>query len=307
MTLIAFHTTADGATIMTDSMVAPHVSSYPIGNITKVKMFNHLETAVICQGGVTVDRHWIDKIGARDDLKDFDELTELATEFLPEMYRQLQHDVDAHNAMAGGPGARLAPAVIFHVGYSPSRGRYLALSFSSDEGFAATEINTMHVMPSPIDYRPSPIEERRLRRVHRAHFDDEGMVDTFTSKPMAIAPTSLEGWRELAVTVREQRSHANVLTGFKTMIGGSVTLTQMQRGVVAQTVVHRFDEDGDEFAHMLEGTLHPLGQVAACPCGSEDRFIDCCIGVAASDRCVCGSGNDFAECCMAQAEVATSA
>ena len=65
MTLIAFHTTTDSATIMTDSMVAPHVSSYPIGNITKVKMFNHLDTAVICQGGVTVDRQWIDQIGAR--------------------------------------------------------------------------------------------------------------------------------------------------------------------------------------------------------------------------------------------------
>ncbi len=261
-------------------------------------MFNHLDTAVICQGGVTVDRQWIDQIGARDDLKDFDELTDLAVEFLPEMYRQLQHDIDAHNAMADGPNARLAPAVIFHVGYSPKRGRYAAIGFSSDEGFAASEIVAMHVMPSPLDYRPSAIEERRLRRLHHDRFQDEQMVDTFTQQPEPVAPTTADAWRQLAIDVREQRAHANVLTGFKTMIGGNVTLTTMSRGTVSQSVIHQFDEAGAEFAHMLEGTLHPLGQIAPCPCGSDNRLVDCCIGVSAEDRCVCGSGAKFDSCCM---------
>lgn len=302
MTLIAIHTTPAGAMIMTDTMVSPHVQAYPIGSMTKVKMFNHLQAAIICQGGAVVDRHWIDCIGANTDLVDFDDLAAYAEAELPDLYRQLQSDVDAHNATTGNTaGARLAPAVVFHVGYSQSRERYVGLSFSSDEGFVATEIDTMHVMPSPLGFRPSAIEERRLRRLHRERFQDESDVDAFAAQPEAPIPATVEDWRRLALLVREQRSLANIFSGFKTMIGGDVVLTVLKPSETLQVVLHQFDNTGEEFREMLRGTLHPLGQTGPCPCGSDARFLDCCLALGLGDRCPCGSGGVFADCCMVDA------
>lgn len=73
--------------------------------------------------------------------------------------------------------------------------------------------------------------------------------------------------------------------------------THLTPAGVSQTRAHSFDDTGAEFEHMMEGSLHPLGQNGRCGCSSNVRLVDCCLAYLSAEDCPCGSGKKFVDCC----------
>lgn len=80
------------------------------------------------------------------------------------------------------------------------------------------------------------------------------------------------------------------------------------RGEITTRRVYRYADGGEEFLHMVSGTQHPQGQVAACPCDSGKTYLDCHLAERYADghTCDCGSGEPFRDCCMVSNGVTVS-
>jgi uncharacterized protein YchJ len=50
----------------------------------------------------------------------------------------------------------------------------------------------------------------------------------------------------------------------------------VERDKQTVTRVHRFDDNGEEFARMVAGSMHPVALAAPCACGSGKAGRDCC-------------------------------
>lgn len=259
MTLVAFTVQPNSADIITDTLTYRR-NGRSLGATTKVLSLPHLDAAVMTQGGGEFGQQWDYILGSAQDQADsftFDDLSPLATSLLPELGESLE-------GVAGH-----CDSVVFHVGYSPSAGRFKAFGYSSTQGFREVDVSDeMCCMPQP------------LTEVQR--------------------PASVTQWVALAKQLRNERALAPI--GLKWFVGGSVHHTRLERGSITQRRVHTFDGSGPEFARMIEGTAHPQAQLADCSCGSGDITEMCHPHAPADAACTCGSGRTYGDCCRVSAE-----
>lgn len=287
MTLIAIAPRTDGADIVTDTGAYLGGGS-EFSHSSKVLPLSHLEATVLTQGSTYFgDLARTQLTLASRGVPDLDALTDFAPELLRDVW-QMTHQ---HTA----PGEP-AESAAFLVGYSAAREGFAAFVLSSEDDFEASEIRGLFVHPSPLSVRPSDLELTRL--VAHAHPAD---VATLRGRKEPDAPTTTDGWVRLAQACREERAMITPASGLKVFVMGRVFHTTMSRGRVATDLVHTFDDSGEEFQAMVAGTMHPQGQLGPCPCGSGDRYLDCCLPGQLDEDCLCGSSKSLRDCCWVYA------
>lgn len=309
MTLIAFGTYRDRAEIVTDS------ASYNLtsqGHMSKVMPMPHLDAAVMEQGSSVFAKLWRYRLLQldRERVVDFDDLHARSPEELRRAWQAYTDQADEENAEYGSD-VQTKKSVIFHVGYSARAGRFMAYAYASDVDFEPEDLSTGHVMPTPLDVRPSRLEAQRLREHLLAYVGDDpqekqavhAWLAEMDARPAFVPPTTRKDWVRLAKKVRHDRAMAHIASGLKTKVAGDVVHTTLRVGEVHQRRVHTFDDSGEEFAQVVAGTLHPLGQLAACAwCDSGHPFIDCCLAETLDKPCPCRSGRLFEACCSIHAD-----
>lgn len=302
MTLIAFAARRDRAEIITDTRTYNHVATQ-MGHTSKVMLLPHLDAAMLAQGSTGFERRWhMQALYLAQKTADFDDFTRQAPEHLAYVWREMSEDLDAEN-IGHGRTASIANSVVFLIGYSPEHQTFKAYGYASDFDFEPMDLAGLYVMPSPLDSRPGDLELHRLRAHLEAVHGAEGaqVVNTLAQQRPRPVPRRVEQWVDLAKAVRRDRALADLYSGFKTYVGGDVIHTTLRVGEAANRQIHRFNDSGAEFARMMAGSLHPVSQLAACDCGSGDRYVDCCLAAIAEEPCPCQSGTTFAHCCSVDA------
>lgn len=296
MTLIAIAAAEDRASILTDTWSYTR-SGRDLGRASKVLPVPHLEMVTVTQGDCSFGRLWSSIVPQMaQDVADFDG-------FLAAGVSQVLRDA---YAFAGGE-ARVGEVAVFVVGWSPTASRFRAVGYSSYDGFAEFELQGLFVHPSPLSLRPHDLELARfdadVAKAPRPGDAENRAVLTSLPTPTR-APASPEEWAQLALEAR-QRSYLAVSTRLKVFVGGSAMLTELERGFVGTAKLFDFDDSAEEMARIMNGTLHPIGQAGPCPCGSGERYRDCCIAKALDETCYCGSGETLGACCAEPVSEAT--
>jgi uncharacterized protein YchJ len=299
VTLIAVHASADHADILTDTWSYSSSGSL-IRNVSKTLVIPHLDMAVASRGATVFGHEWRREASALSaDVADFDEYIDLVQARAVSVWATLEGMTSATNA-AYGQAHELMPPTLFHVGYSPSRMAFRAVRSSADDGFTPWDVEGLFVIPSPLAVRPSDFE---LADYVKACAEDPIPADAenlahLLALPAPRPPETPEGWVGLAIAVRSQRSTLPPVTNLKTLVGGDVHHTHLERGAAVQATVHQFDaDDSEELTAVLAGTLHPIGLAAPCLCGSGQPYAACCLLLAYGKPCRCGSGVAVEECC----------
>lgn len=302
MTFIGITTSTDHAEIVTDTWSYSKTLSR-LGRLSKVYAMPHLDGAVVVQGDVSFGALWAANVAhCSDSMLSMDDLNEGAQEQLRE----------SRDALDDQRADSLGDALVLHVGFSPAAGRFTCTSFSSLDGFKPSEVTGPFVHPSPLTQRPSDYEvgwyrkalasdrtrypdEATRERVEAAHRANLAGVEAL---PVGIYhPTTEEGWVALAEHSRATRSTLTAQSKFKVLVGGELHHTRLEHGSVTTRTIHRFNDSGDEFAAIMRGTLHPVGQQGPCPCGSEKTYRECCIAAEENDPCWCGGPLRLKDCC----------
>lgn len=272
MTMICFNVKPDRAEVMTDSLTYNR-SGRHMGRSSKVDVLADLNTVVTSYGSHPLGAEWrylLDNAGQWVD--DFDGLDALAEEHLPEVWAEMADYVPDGSE-----------AVVFHIGYSPRHNRFKAYAYPSANGFRCTPLGAgLHVMPAP-----TSVDSTLALMVAGSEVVTLDGLD----------PAGLEDWTALAETIHADRSAVPYGTGRKVFIGGDIVHTRLERGAVTQRRIHHIGEDSEGFRRMVSGTMHPLGQLGPCVCGSGETFATCHLPAIADQPCVCRSGQSFAECC----------
>lgn len=277
MTLLAVHAEPHRARILFDQLHynAPATFAEP-ARIPKGVVLPGLDAASACAGDFDVALAW--QTVARAVARRFDGLDEFAIEF-PGVFRRIQRQ------RWGDESPELAAWV---VGWSPGRGRFVALSATSMGGFRFEDASdAVNIMPAPTGYAPTAAEQRC-----RASAGRDPLPDGDPYPP----PASDADWADLALEAHEERAEA--LDDTKVLIGGDVTLLELTRAGVERRVVHRFD--AADRAAMLRGTVHRSQQLGPCICGSGVRMLDCHLPEVFDKPCICRSGRTFRDCCRVQ-------
>lgn len=309
MTFIGITTSTDHAEIVTDTWTYSSTAR-SLGRHSKVYTVPHLDGAVIVQGDVSFGALWAATAAyGSESALSMDDLNASAQEALRVTWKALDDErVDP-----------LGDALALHVGYSEAAGRFVCMSFSSLDDFAPREITGPFVHPSPMTQRPSDYELARYKADLTA---DETVYPDEATRARVVAghranlaglaalpaeiyhPTETSGWIALAEHARATRSTLPAATFLKTLVGGELHQTRLERGSVTTRTVHRFNDSGDEFAAIMHGTLHPVGQQGPCPCGGEKTYLDCHVALEAANPCWCGGPRPLGKCCALTAEAA---
>lgn len=286
MTLIGIHVTPDYAEIVTDSL-AYTSHARRLGRSSKVQLLPQLEAAVVTQGDL--------RFGADAKTLLMTEGIHLATvddvlATMPETFQRGWSLLELDQTRSP-----LTPSIVFVVGYSPTHGRFGAWQLASEHAFAPLELEGVFLHPSPVRYRPSHLE---LDRALRFQHIDQAEADTWASSPAVPAPEDGEAWMRLAVIARQERA-LDLNPHLKVLVGGRVFQTYLSRSGAAVTPLFEFNDSGEEFQRMVAGTLHPQGQAGPCPCGSNQRLIDCHLVPLLDEPCPCGTGETPLRACCA--------
>jgi hypothetical protein len=300
MTLIGFAAREDRADIITDTLTYTRVARY-FSRTTKVLLLPHLDGALMTQGSTQFGYQWyIEALTNSARATSMDDFNAAAPQGLRDTWDRMQGHVRSQHEQYGATQT-LAASVIFHVGWSDQAGGFTAHAYASDDEFEPVRVDGLHVMPSPLDRRPSDLELGRLRHHFDHYFDDTTVVDRLSRLPAGDVPDTPEEWAELARRVRKDRALVSLYSGLKTYVGGDVIHTRLRRGEVTQRRLLTFDDQGPEFVRMVAGSLHPQGQAGRCDCGSGRCLVDCCMAALAPQACPCGSGRTFGTCCSIRA------
>lgn len=92
-------------------------------------------------------------------------------------------------------------------------------------------------------------------------------------------------------------------------MAGDVFHTRIQRGELHTRRIHSFDDTGEGFQRMVEGTHHPVAQLMPCWCGSGDIALDCHLLADLDQPCRCGrpEPKTFRECCAVDPAILSGA
>lgn len=287
MTLIAIHAGKDSATTLTDSL-SYTPGARRLGHCTKVHALPHLDAAVLHQGNALMGTWWA---GQADVLSQFAPTFDALVQAAPDALRDLWQGLG--DALGGNLAHEESTA--FLVGYSAERESFAAYLFAHEDDFEPHLIEGTFMTPMPIIFAPSHIEARRLAPVV-----DRGVMAEWQARPGCIVPEGREEWIELGQVARSRAlSHHPA----KVLVGGFLHMTTLERGSVRTEQVHAYADRGEEFTKMMAGTLHPVGQLAPCDCGSGRKGIECCY-LRPDEPCMCQSGKTFGDCCRVNAEEA---
>lgn len=157
-------------------------------------------------------------------------------------------------------GVRTAEVV--QAGWSPTRECFAAFRYMSDDGFVARRI------------------------------------EDFWSGPALAAPqapASDADWVAVAEAIYET---CGIALGTKAPMGGDIFLTRLERGQVSHRRIHRLPDDDWRYRQMCIGSLHRLGQLGPCACGSAKPYARCHLrGVPPTWPCPCNEdGKVFVDC-----------
>lgn len=152
------------------------------------------------------------------------------------------------------------------VGWSPSHNRFVALEYDSKSNFEPHEVGRSELFTNPASDRTIP------------------------------ALSSAEEWATVGEALYEECS---VRFGERTMIGGDLYLTRLEKDGVSQRRLLTLPDDDWRFRQMVIGTMHRYGQLGPCPCGSGQPYVVCHLlaGTFSADwPCPCQSGKPFRGC-----------
>jgi hypothetical protein len=298
MSLIALHADQHGAQVMTDTL-SYTVTARHLRQATKVFALPHLDAAVLAHGGTReFSNFWAVHASLRAGATTFDELTDTAPAALSDLWREIEQMTEHRNAIYGARST-VPRAIALAAGYSQRHQRFRALAYQSDGAFEPVELHGLWVIPSPLDVRPSEIEQARLEETFQQLHGGTYAVRALARLPEPAVPVTDGDWTALARDVRQQRAvEADLYSGLKMYIGGDALLTRLERGQQTTRRLLTFDDSGPEFEQMMAGSLHPAGQLGPCPCGDGGRFRDCCLTELNDQPCPCGSARTFADCCL---------
>lgn len=254
MTLVAITTGPDYAEVLVDTL------AYGFGDAefvqcAKVRSFPHLDLVIAGKGASEPPAFWSCAVDGTPSIGDFDALCEAAVEELQELWETTEHKE-----------GRRSLSLVYMVGWSPIRRRFVGLEFSSE-----------------VDFRP--------REVGR-----DQVFSTPAPGDAPAVPTGPAEWIDLAETIYTEHSVTLDLSQ-KTMIGGGLILTRVERGSVTQRRIHDLPADDWRFRQMVIGTVHRYGQIGPCMCGSGQPYLVCHLPSFDPDwPCPCLSEKPFAEC-----------
>ncbi|UDY22391.1 hypothetical protein [Nocardioides sp. Kera G14] len=294
MTMVVIACAEDRAFVMTDT------ASYSkwvelIRQTSKVDVLPHLSAAIVTQGdsgfGALVKAAIREAAAASET---YDDLVAAAPDYFGQVWDTISSDLPTD-----GPGAWLEPSTVLLVGYSTTAGRFVGYGFASSDYFEPFELGDLWMVPTPWQMRPGPRELADLREFTKMIEGADELFDLWAIQPEPTAPTSLHEFTRLAQQIRVTRAQQDFC---KVIVGGRAFLTILEpEGQLQNVKLLDYGDDGPDFLELVNGTAHPLAQVAPCDCGSERPWIQCCD--AGSDPCrFCQSGKPLAECCAIDAE-----
>jgi hypothetical protein len=254
MTLVAITTGPDYAEVLVDTL------AYGFGDAefvqtAKVRSFPHLDLVIAGKGAAEMPALWSLVVDGTPSIGDFDALCEAAVEELPDLWETVEQKEQ-----------RRSCSLVYMVGWSPSRRRFVALEFSADADFQPREVGREEAFctPAPGD--------------------------------APAVPTRPAEWIDLAETIYAEHSVTLDLSQ-KTMIGGGLILTRLERGSVTQRRIQDLPADDWRFRQMVIGTVHRYGQIGPCMCGSGQPYLVCHLPAFDPEwPCPCTSGKPFVDC-----------
>lgn len=302
MSLVAVHAAGQHAHVLTDTLSYSSTQRH-LRRTSKVTVVPHLNAAVLHHGSRDFGRFWVQEAQTMAGADNYDQLVDRAPARLDAVWDELVVTTEHRNAIHGTEFG-LPRSVAIAVGYSDRAGEFRAHAWASDDYFAPQELAGVFVMPSPLTARPSELELGRLRgtlvNLHGLSYA-VSIARDLDRQPALTPPTTDEEWAALAQTIRRDRALADLYSGLKMYVGGDALLTRLERGSSSTRRLVTFDDDGAEFAQMMAGSLHPVGQLGPCACGSGRPAVDCCLRELDDQPCPCGSTATFATCCRVEA------
>jgi hypothetical protein len=258
MTLVAIRVETDHAEILTDTLCGGEAH---IGVSSKVTVLPHIDAAVCVRGRAELAGMWLEILhGHPAAVTTFDDLDPLAETLLPGIWDTVR-DKD-------GLGR------VIHVGWSAARGRMVAMEYCSENEFAGRDLTDLGFICHP---DPSPLL-------------------------IPNVPVSDDDWTALGELLYTRVSTLPALSGRQCPIGGDLILTRLDRGASSSRRIHTLVEvdgmaDDWRIRDAMIGSVHWLGQLGPCICGSGQPWVVCCSAMwAPDDVCPCGLGRAFRDC-----------
>lgn len=255
MTLVAFRVSADRVDLVTDSLsYAPEFVEHDFRD--KVRHLPRWDVVVTGRGQAHLSDRY--EAAARDveaEISDLDDLARHTPAALHHVWTEMPEDM-----RVGSIGE------VFLLGWSPRRGRYVALAFHHHDGFQPTDLSDQVVV------RPEPGIEVPQRLDDRA-------------------------WSRLAVATYQRWTVGGTIAG-AVYIGGDVTRTSLTRdGGLERVRLRGFPTEGPQWRRALVGSLHDDGQLGRCICGSGLPSVAChLLNRDHSRPCPCRSGRTLGDC-----------
>jgi hypothetical protein len=228
--------------------------------------FGHMFRAVILEHSPTV--------------ASFDELVDGAPALLVDLRKFWRE-----NSPMGDRTSVFYQSVVALIGWSDRAQEFVGYVLASAHDFEPAIPERVWAWPMPMTSRPSELELSALPDGPKFAAERE----QWRARPPKPVPARTEDWRSLAVEVRAQRT-----SGWAgTAVGGEVIHTRLERGSAISRRIYTYDDTGEEFGRMVEGTAHPVALARPCYCGSGVPFGECHISDLLAKPCDCESGKTF--------------
>jgi hypothetical protein len=266
MTLVAFTLRPDGADIVTDSLsYGPEMTA--VEEIDKCRVIDSWDTAIMSTGPSRLGDSWSSAVrDALPQLRDFDELEQHTPPALCLLWLHLREE-----GYLRKPGrADEEDGHVFHVGWSPRRGRFAAVGFSSEDGFQPIDLTEHELFVKPHPHTPTP----------------------------ATPPTTDQEWAQLVTTAHQDWNMPGPYNPlrFRIWMAGDVVRTTLGRGHAERRVIARIPTRGRDWRWMNIGQMSVEGQLGPCACGSGLPAACCHLPNNYGKPCPCGSDKTVGDC-----------
>jgi hypothetical protein len=288
MTLISIAASGDSAEFITDSMAYTQ-NLGKLGHTSKSMPIPHLDAAVLGRGDSIFTAEAKSTLLHQSSMVEtFDELLAAAPTYLRDLQRHVIEDL-------GDTFINLSPVAMYLVGWSHQRNKFEAHYLAQEDDFEPTKISGLHTYPASWAERPTKLELSRLQKERPTDELAEFWKD-WQAKPKRPVPRDIKEWAGLADEIRYTRSLQDFA---KTIVGGSLYYTRLERESITTIRLFDFNDTGDELLQLVGWNQHPVTQQRPCHCDSGKTFLECHLADYYADGhpCDCGSGKPFGECC----------